>query len=116
MAELQWSIYRADLDPLRGSEQAGNRPVLIVTREALNRSLPVIGVCPLTSLKPGRRIYSTEVLVRAGVGGTTSDSLIMAHQFRTISKDRLSARMGQISGPDVQAAVRHALAIYLDLS
>lgn len=93
MAELQWALYQADLNPIRGSEQGGLRPVLVVSREAINRALPVVGVCPLTSLKPGRKLYPTEVLIQSGEAGLTMDSLVLAHQIRTIAKERLKRRL-----------------------
>ena len=115
MPNLQWSLFRADLNPVRGSEQAGTRPVLVVSREALNRSLSIVGVCPLTSLKIGRKIYSTEVLVPAGTAGTLCDSLVMTHQFRTIAKERLGTKLGDLGEEHLRQAVREALSVYLDL-
>lgn len=115
MADLQWGIYRADLNPVRGSEQAGTRPVLVVSRESLNRSLTVVVVCPLTSLKAGRRIYSTEVLIAGGIAGTACDSLVMTHQFRTIAKERLGTKLGHLDDPVLRKAVGSALLLYLDL-
>ncbi len=37
--------------------------------ESIHRSISVVGICPLTSLKPGRKIYSTEVLLPRGCAG-----------------------------------------------
>ena len=55
--DYQWNIYVALLDPVRGSEQAGRRPVLVVSRERINQLLKVVNVVPLTSLKsPDRKI------------------------------------------------------------
>ena len=115
MADLQWGIFRADLNPVKGSEQAGTRPVVVVTREALNKTLPIIGICLLTSLKPGRRVYPTEVFLAAALVGIAIDSLMLAHQFRTISKERLGANLGRVSDPLLQQQVRRALSIFLDL-
>ena len=63
----QWSIFLASLDPTTGSEQAGRRPVLVISRERLNQVLPVVNALPLTSRKsPQRIIYPNEVLLAAG--------------------------------------------------
>ncbi len=56
-APWQWQLVRADLDPVRGCEQAGVRPVLIISTEASNRALPVVTALAVTSLKVGRRLY-----------------------------------------------------------
>jgi mRNA interferase MazF len=111
----QWYVFRADLDPAIGSEQAGHRPVLVVSNEIINQALPIVTVLPLTSHKPGRRIYSTEVLLPAGAAGQPADSIAMAHQIRTISKRRLRSAYGELGDTDLRRAVRAAIRLYLDL-
>jgi len=114
-AALQWQVFRADLDPVTGSEQAGTRPVLVVSRESINSALPIVGVLPLTTRKPGRRVYSTEVLLPAGTAGQPEDSIVMAHQLRTVSTHRLGEPYGELDDPELRSAVRRAMKVYLDL-
>ncbi len=113
--KLQWGLFSANLNPIQGSEQAGTRPVLVVSRESIHAHLQVVTVLPLTSLKPGRRIYSTEVLLPEGMAGLRADSLAMAHQVRTLSKGRLGSRLGDLTGIELRQKVKHALSLYLDL-
>ena len=54
----QWHVFLASLDPTQGSEQAGRRPVLVISREEINQLLPVINVIPLTSRKSAGRSRS----------------------------------------------------------
>lgn len=112
---FQWQLFRADLNPTVGSEQAGIRPVLVVSNEIMNEVLPIVTVLPLTTHKPGRRVYSTEVLLPAGVAGQPVDSIAMAHQIRTISKKRLHRPYGWLTDSGLQAEVRAAVLLYLDL-
>ena len=51
----QWSVFMVDLDPVVGSEEAGRRPVVVVSREVANAALPVVTVVPLTARKKNRR-------------------------------------------------------------
>ena len=115
MAELQWGLFEADLNPEKGSEQAGTRPVLVVSRESIHRAIPVVAVCPLTSLKPGRRVYPTETPIPKGIAGLSLDSLVMAHQVRTVAKERLGTRLGTLTDQRVRAAVKKTLALFLEL-
>ncbi|MEP6927447.1 MAG: type II toxin-antitoxin system PemK/MazF family toxin [Ginsengibacter sp.] len=46
----QGEIWYADLEPVKGSEQAGKRPVIIVSGQAMNTTLQIITTCPLTSV------------------------------------------------------------------
>lgn len=112
---LQWSVFQAKLDPVVGSEQAGERPVLVVSCEVVNEALPIVTVLPLTVRKPGRRIYPSEVLLEAGEAGQPWDSIVLAHQVRTISKARLGAPYGAIEREALRERVRAALRIHLDL-
>ncbi|MCG6963598.1 MAG: type II toxin-antitoxin system PemK/MazF family toxin [Acidobacteria bacterium] len=112
---LQWSVWLVDLSPVVGSEQAGRRPVVVVSREAANARLPVVTAVPLTSRKAGRRVYPNEALIPEGSGGIARESVAMAHQVRTVSKQRLARRLGSFDNDAVREAIRLALRIQLDL-
>ncbi len=77
--------------------------------------MPVITVLPITSLKEGRRVYPNEILLKAGEGGLLQDSIILAHQIRTISKQRLKDLVGFINAPITQEAINDALMVHLNL-
>src|SRR2546423_7762734 len=106
---FQWQVVRARLDPVEGSEQAGERPVLIVSHEAINSALPIVTALPMTSNRPGRRIYSTEVLLPAAEAGQPVDSIVMAHQVRTLGKIRLVSTYGRLDDEELREQVRQAL-------
>jgi len=112
---LQWTLFQANLDPAAGSEQAGQRPVLVVSNEIMNEALPIVTVLPLTSYRLDRRVYSTEVLLPAGAAGQPADSIVMAHQIRTVSKERLRAIYGRLADPALRQAIRAAVRLHLDL-
>jgi mRNA interferase MazF len=107
-------VFTARLDPTEGSEQAGTRPVVVVSRDALTQASPVVVVVPLTRYHAGRRIYPSQVLVPAGEAGLTADSLALGEQIRAISKTRLVARRGVLP-QEVLRRLEAALLITLDL-
>lgn len=111
----KWGVYMADLNPVIGSEQQGRRPVLVVSDETFNRVMPVVSVVPLTSRKPGRRVYPNEALLAQGTGGLSAESIVLAHQIRTIAKERLLTRLGEIRGTKEQEEIAGALRIHLNL-
>jgi mRNA interferase MazF len=99
----QWHIFLARLDPIEGSEQAGTRPVLVVSREAMNRALPAVNVVPLTSRKSTTdEIYPNEVLLPQGTAGLAVDSIALTYQVRTLDKRRLSRDLGEVSDVTLQ--------------
>ena len=111
----KWGIFIADLNPVQGSEQKGTRPVIVVSDEDFNRLMPVVTILPVTSLKEGRRVYPNEVLLKQGMGGLAQDSIILAHQIRTISKNRLRDLIGFINNNSTHDAINDALRVHLNL-
>ena len=111
----RWGIFKPRLGIGGGSKQQGVRPVLVISDEDFNRVMPVVTILPLTSLKPGRKIYPNEVPIPKGLGGLPRPSLVLAHQVRTIAKDRLVGLYGYLHDADIQADVQQALKIHLAL-
>jgi len=115
MVRYQWNMFWADLDPFKDSEQAGKKPVLVISNESANQSLPIVTIMAITSLKEGRRGYPIEVLLYAGDTGLSKDFIAMAHQIRAIFKDRLSDRCGEITDDGIEGKIKEAIKLYFDL-
>jgi len=113
MPDFQWAVFEANLDPVAGAEQKGMRPVLIVSNEEFNQAMPNVTVLPLTSTK--RRLYPSEVLLPEGKAGQPLDSIIMAHQIRTISKQRLERLLGYLDDTKFRHEVHRAIKEHLDM-
>jgi len=112
----QWTVFLASLDPTTGSEQAGRRPVLVISRERLNLVLPVVNVVPLTSRKSSQRtIYPNEVLLAAGTAGLALASIVLCYQIRTLDKRRLEQPIGVLDDLTVRAAIAEAVRFQLEL-
>jgi mRNA interferase MazF len=107
-------VYDARLDPVEGSEQGGTRPVVIVSRDAINAHSPVVLAVPCTSYREGRRVYPTQVLVIAPDGGLSNNSIFMADQVRVLAKSRLLTLRGRLSNDSIEQ-LNQALSIALDL-
>ena len=114
MPHFQWAVYEANLDPVAGAEQKGMRPVLIVSNEEFNQAMPNVSILPLTSTQ--RRLYPSELLLPAGTAGQPSESIVMAHQIRTISKQRLGRLLGYLHDAQLQQEVHQAIKEHLDLT
>jgi mRNA interferase MazF len=112
----QWHIFIASLNPTKGSEQAGRRPVLVVSRERINQLLPVVNIVPLTSRKStSRTIYPNEVLLSAGVAGLKVDSIALCYQIRTLDKSRLEQDLGQLTDLDLRQEILEAIRFQLEV-
>lgn len=107
-------IYDARLEPVEGSEQGGTRPIIIVSRDIINDYSPVVLAVPCTTYKSHKRVYPTQVLIKASYGGLTVDSIAMADQVRVLSKNRLLQLRGILSN-EVMSQLNQALLIALDL-
>jgi len=111
----KWDLVWVLLDPGLGHEQAGRRPALVFCSDIIAAPIGLATVLPLTAWKEGRRIYPTEVLLPAGTGGLPAASLVLAHQVRTISAQRLSAAIGSLGNSALRGQVASALRLWLDL-
>jgi mRNA interferase MazF len=107
-------VYDARLEPVEGSEQGGTRPVIIVSRDAINAYSPVVLAIPCTTYKTGKQVYPTQVLIQSPDGGLTNDSVAMADQVRVLSKTRLLRLRGMLSD-ETMILLNQALLIALDL-
>lgn len=107
-------VYDARLDPGEGSEQAGIRPVIIVSRDAINITSQVVLAVPCTTYRPRKRIYPSQVLLRSPDGGLEQDSVALGEQVRTLAKTRCLRLRGTLSSSSLSQLDR-ALLIALDL-
>lgn len=116
MSVERWSVWRANLDPVVGSEQGLTRPVLVVSQTALNDILPGVNGLPIMSRKAGRRVYPNEALLPAGTAGLTLESIVLCYQIRMLDKRRLGRMFGTLDDETLRRAIVDALAFQLDIS
>jgi Growth inhibitor len=103
-------LYYADLSPVVGSEQGGVRPVLIVQNDIGNKFSPTVIAAAITSqLNKAKLPTHIELGVASGL---PKDSVVLLEQIRTIDKQRLQDRIGEV-GEDTMKRVNNALMISL---
>ena len=107
-------MFLARLSPTEGSEQQGTRPVVVVSRDAINQYSPVVVVVPLTDRAHKTKIFPSHVILKAGEGGLRKDSVALTEQVRAISTKRLIQQVGHLA-PQSVTAIDAALKITLDL-
>src|SRR5574344_597158 len=93
-------LYYADLSPVIGSEQGGVRPVLIVQNDIGNKYSPTVIAAAITSQRFKTRL-PTHISVNADECGLSKDSVVLLEQIRTLDKQRLKEKMGNLPGDDM---------------
>lgn len=106
-------VFFADLSPVVGSEQGGQRPVLIVQNDIGNKYSPTVIVAAITA-KISKAKLPTHVEVRKDDVGLLKDSVVLLEQVRTIDKKRLIQKLGNLD-KETMALVDEALMISLGL-
>lgn len=102
-------VVRVRLDPIEGSEQAGERPALVISPDVINQHCPVILIASITGQKT-ERVYPYEVLVEPPEGGLRKRSKVLLMQLRSVDKRRLTGRYGVVT-PETMTRVEEALQV-----
>src|SRR6266851_5949315 len=100
-------VWLVSFDPTIGAEIKKTRPALILQNDIANRYSPLTIVSAITS-QYGAQLYPTEVLLRAGEGGTKTDSVVLLNQIRSVDRRRLIKRLGYVN-PEMMHRVDRAL-------
>ena len=103
---LKGEIYWADLNPVRGREQVGRRPVLILSHDIFNRHSGTVIAMAITSQRQKAGFPLTLALPQSHL---PKPSWVKISQIRTISVDRLGRRLGSVGAEDVNQVVNGLL-------
>jgi mRNA interferase MazF len=105
----RWDVWFGDLDPTVGNEQAGDRPLVVVSADFhLRMFLTLVTILPLTTReRPG-------LLHRVPVTPLGKGGYVITEQIRTISRDRLRRHLGVLTVDEVRD-VKAVLARMIDL-
>jgi len=109
---LRGEIYYAALDDTIGSEQAGQRPVIVLQTDLLNRSSPTAIVAPITSIIKHPFMQSHCILPPNGP--LRERSMVLTEQVRAIDRQRLGAYVGRLRDKELRD-VEQALCFSLGL-
>lgn len=107
-------IYLVELNPARGREQAGRRPVLVLSVDAINRLPLVVTVVPGTDSKNIQRDYPANVRVLASESGLPLDTVFLCFQVRSLDPSRFGERAGLMPHArmaEVEAVLRKVLGL-----
>ena len=105
-------VWEAQLNPVRGHEQGGRRPVLILSADRFNRGPSgLVAVAPFTRTE--RRV-PLHLRVEPPEGGLKQVSFLMCEDVRSISVERLGRRWGKVS-PDTLRGALTRIRILFDL-
>ena len=99
---LRGEIWWANLNPTRGREQSGTRPVLIISQDVFNRHSGTVIALALTSQAPTAQFPLTFLIESVSL---PQQSWVKISQIRTLSIDRLGGRISQISPEELAMIV-----------
>ncbi len=105
---LRGDIFWADLTPTRGREQAGRRPVLIISHEIFNNKSGTVIAVAITSKEPKAGFPLTLELAEAKL---PKRSWAKISQIRTMSTERLGKKLGRANIEEIEAVIEGLLDI-----
>ncbi|MFH1711191.1 MAG: type II toxin-antitoxin system PemK/MazF family toxin [Nanoarchaeota archaeon] len=106
-------IVLAGLEPVKGSEQGGVRPVLIIQNDEGNKYSPTTIIAPITS-KEFTKEFPTNVEMSKQESKLNSNSTVLLNQIRTIDKSRIIKKISSLDNftmNKVYRAIKVSLAI-----
>src|SRR5690606_37356867 len=92
-----WEMY---FDPVKGSEQGGRRPAVIISGNLMNEYLNVVIVCPLTTKI--KNYKGNLILEPDEKNGLEMKSEVLTFHIRSVAKDRFKNKLGEIPMKDVE--------------
>lgn len=108
-------IYLVNLNPVQGREQAGRRPVLVLSTDAINRLPLVVTVVVGTKGENVTRDYPTNVRVSSAESGLPMETVFLCFQLRSLDPNRfVGPCAGRVVGAvleRVENAVRYSLGL-----
>ena len=99
---LRGDVRWAELDPVRGHEQAGRRPVLVLSHDVFNDRSGTVIALALTNQEPRAGFPLT---LESKATGLTKRSWVKMSQIRTLSVDRIGARVARASEEELARAL-----------
>lgn len=95
MAPSRGDVWLVQLDPVRGHEQAGQRPCLVVSVDLFNHG--PAGLCVVLPITSREKKIPFHVGLKPPEGGLAVPSFIKGEDIRSVSVDRLVSRLGAVS-------------------
>lgn len=99
---LRGEIYWANLNPTRGHEQAGERPIIVISHDIFNERSGTVIALPITS-QPQR--VGLPLALKIESVKLPKPSWLKISQIRTISTERMGRRLGRISPEELDQVI-----------
>lgn len=115
MSVQRGEIYFVNLNPVKGREQAGNRPVLVLSIDSINKLPLVVTVVVGTKGENIERDYPTNVRVSTEESGLPLETVFLCFQVRSLDAKRFPSKpAGNVSAEtmqEIENAVRYCLGL-----
>ena len=108
-------IYFVDLNPVKGREQSGQRPVLVLSIDSINKLPLVVTVVVGTKGENIPRNFPTNVRISAKASGLPMETVFLCFQIRSIDPNRFpeqaAGKISELNLEKIENAVRHCLGL-----
>ncbi len=108
-------IYFVDLNPIKGREQSGSRPVLVLSSDTINKLPLVVTVIVGTKGENISRDYPTNVRISAAESGLTMETVFLCFQIRSLDPSRFPAKSAGKLTDELMEKVEETVRYCLDL-
>ncbi|MBI2943801.1 MAG: type II toxin-antitoxin system PemK/MazF family toxin [Candidatus Wallbacteria bacterium] len=99
---LRGDIVWADLNPVRGGEQAGKRPVVVISQDVFNARSGTVIALAITSQEPRAKFPLTMLIESVKL---PKPSWVKIGQVRTLSSKRLHRKLGRLAPEELERLI-----------
>ncbi len=108
-------VYFVNLNPIKGREQAGQRPVVVISNDSINNLPLVVTVIVGTSGQNITKDYPTNVRVSAEESGLPAETVFLGFQIRSLDPQRFPDKPAGMLSSEIMEQIENAVRFCLDL-
>lgn len=110
----QWEIYMCHING-KDKDEKNLKPVLILSNNAVNHTLSIATVLPISPINKGDKVYPTEIVLPVRISQLPKEAVVMIQQIQTIPQSNLEKKLTTVEDQECKDQIKQALMNYFEM-
>jgi len=110
----KWDIYLCQLSG-KSNDEKSLKPVLVISNNAVNHTLSLVTVLPISLINKGDKVYPTEISLPAKISQLSKESVVMVQQIQTIPQSKMEKKLTTVEDQEFKDQIKQALMNYFEM-